>query len=164
MKILITYSSKTRNTEKVAKAIFEGIPSADFLPISEVENLDYDLIIIGGWIDRATFDSNTLAFSKNIIKKNIAYFFTLGAYPNSDHALDCVKNIDTLLGENENTITGRYFCQGAIDPKLISWLSTLPSDHKMSPSEERKQRWEDAKSHPNSEDLERAKEFAISLL
>ncbi|MBC2851539.1 flavodoxin [Cetobacterium sp. 8H] len=164
MKILITYSSKTGNTEKVAKAIFEEIPSADFLPISEVKSLDYDLIIIGGWIDRATFDNNALVFSKNIMKKNVAYFFTLGAYPNSAHALDCVKNIDALFNENENIITGKYFCQGAIDPKLISWLSTLPSDHKMAPSDERRQRWEDAKSHPNSEDLERAKEFAKSIL
>lgn len=164
MKILITYSSKTGNTEKIAQAIHKGIPTADLLPISEIVNLDYDLIFIGGWIDRATFDQTALTLAKQIFDKNVAYFFTLGAYPHSEHAKDCIKNIETLLKNNNNNILGGYFCQGAIDPKLISWLSTLPSDHKMSPNEERKKRWEDAKSHPDQLDLDKATEFSLDII
>ncbi|MGL4652310.1 flavodoxin family protein [Cetobacterium sp.] len=164
MKILITYSSKTGNTEKVAKAIHESIPEASLLPISEIVNLDYDLIFVGGWIDKATFDQTALTLAKQIFDKNVAYFFTLGAYPNSDHAKDCVNNIETLLKDNNNNVLDGYFCQGAIDPKLIAWFSTLPSDHKMAPSEERIKRWEDAKSHPDQSDLSKAKEFALSIM
>lgn len=164
MKILITYSSKTGNTEKIAQAIHRGIPTATLLPISEIINLDYDLIFVGGWIDRATFDQISLTLAKQIFDKNVAYFFTLGAYPHSDHAKDCVKNIETLLKNNNNNVLGGYFCQGAIDPNLISWLSTLPSDHKMSPNEERRQRWEDAKSHPDQLDLDNATQFALNIL
>ncbi len=164
MKILITYSSKTGNTEKIAQAIHRGIPTATLLPISEIINLDYDLIFVGGWIDRATFDQISLTLAKQIFDKNVAYFFTLGAYPHSDHAKDCVKNIETLLKNNNNNVLGGYFCQGAIDTKLISWLSTLPSDHKMSPNEERRQRWEDAKSHPDQLDLDNATQFALNIL
>lgn len=164
MKILITYSSKTGNTEKVAKAIHENIPQASLLPISEIVNLDYDLIFIGGWIDRATFDQTALTLAKQIFDKNVAYFFTLGAYPDSDHAKDCITNIETLLKDNNNNIHGGYFCQGAIDPKLIAWFSTLPSDHKMAPSEERTKRWDAAKSHPDESDLNKAKEFALSIM
>ena len=164
MKILITYSSKTGNTEKIAQAIHKGIPTANLLPISEIVNLDYDLIFVGGWIDRATFDQTALTLAKQIFDKNVAYFFTLGAYPRSEHAKDCVNNIETLLKNNNNNILGGYFCQGAIDPKLISWLSTLPSDHKMSPNEERKKRWEDAKSHPDQLDLDKATEFSLDII
>lgn len=164
MKILITYSSKTGNTEKIAQAIHKGIPTANLLPISEIVNLDYDLIFVGGWIDRATFDQTALTLAKQIFDKNVAYFFTLGAYPHSEHAKDCVNNIETLLKNNNNNILGGYFCQGAIDPKLISWLSTLPSDHKMSPNEERRQRWEDAKSHPDQLDLDKATQFSLDII
>ncbi|MGL4998439.1 MAG: flavodoxin family protein [Cetobacterium sp.] len=164
MKILITYSSQTGNTQKIAKSIHSAIPEADILSVSEIINLDYDLIFIGGWIDRATFDETTLTLAKQIFDKNVAYFFTLGAYPDSDHAKDCINNIKNLLKENNNHVIGGYFCQGAIAPKLIAWFSTLTSDHKMAPSEERIKRWEDAKSHPNKEDLKKSKEFALSIL
>lgn len=162
--ILITYSSKTGNTEKVAKAIYRSISIGEFLPISQVTHLNYDYIIVGGWIDKGTFDKTTLNFIQNIRNKNVGYFFTLGAYPDSKHAQDCTKNIEEILVKNQNIVVGKYFCQGAIDPKLISWLSTLPCEHKMSPSEERKKRWQDASTHPDALDLEKASEIFKFLL
>ncbi|MGL4988632.1 MAG: flavodoxin family protein [Cetobacterium sp.] len=164
MKTLITYSSKTGNTKKIAEAIHEGIPNATILPISDLINLDYDLIFIGGWIDRAIFDEVTLTLAKQIFNKKIVYFFTLGASPDSDHAKSCIKNIETILEENNNTILNKFYCQGAIDPKLISLFSSFDSNHKMAPTEERKKRWNDAKSHPDKNDLKNAKDFAISIL
>lgn len=164
MKILITYSSKTGNTKKVAEAIKSSLKDAHLEPIENITNIDdYNLIIVGGWIDRATFDSKTLNFIKTISNKKVGYFFTLGACPTSDHAKDCVNNIKNLFLENNNTIVANYFCQGAIDPKLISWMSTLPEDHKMYPNKERKQRWEDAASHPDNNDLENSKKAFIKL-
>lgn len=164
MKILITYSSKTGNTEKIAQAIHKSIPTADLLPISEIVDLNYDLIFIGGWIDRANFDQTALTLAQQIFDKDVAYFFTLGAYPYSEHAKECIHNIETLLNNNNNNIIGGYFCQGAIDPKLISWFSTLPSDHRMAPNDERKQRWEDAKSHPDHLDLSKATQFGLDII
>lgn len=163
MKTLITYSSKTGNTKKVAEAIYSSLMEADLKAIEDVSSIEeYDFIITGGWIDRATFDAKALNFTKTISNKKVGYFFTLGASPESDHAKDCVNNINNLFLENNNTIVANYFCQGAIDPKLISWMSTLPEDHKMYPSKERKQRWEDASSHPDNIDLENAKKVFIN--
>lgn len=164
MKILITYSSKTGNTKKVATEISKQILKADFLPINEVNNLDYDLFIIGGWIDKATFDSSTTKFINKLSNKKIAYFYTLGAYPDSDHSKECVKNIDKIFEINNNEIVARFFCQGAIDPKLISWMSKLPSEHIMAPTEERIKKWEIAKNHPDATDLKNATDFAKSIL
>lgn len=156
MKILITYSSKTGNTKKVAESIFSAIPTADLKNVDELENLDYDFIIIGGWIDKGIFDPKGLKIAKEIFNKKVAFFFTLGAYPDSQHAKDCVTNITKLLEENNNEVIGHFFCQGAIDPKLIAWMSSLPSNHVMAPSEERKKRWADASTHPDKLDLENA--------
>lgn len=54
MKILLTYSSRTGNTEKVARAIREVLPaSADFYKMSEApQPEEYDVVIVGFWIDR----------------------------------------------------------------------------------------------------------------
>ena len=165
MNILITYSSKTGNTKKVAEAVKAGIPTAELIPVSEVQNTEnYDLIIIGGWIDRANFDAAALKFVQSVKNKNVAYFFTLGAYPDSDHAKDCVKNIEKSLIENSNKILGKFFCQGAVDPKLISFIEKLPADHIMAVNEERRKRWKDASTHPDNNDLENAKAFGQSLI
>lgn len=165
MNILVTYSSKTGNTKKVAESIKEGLGVADLIPVSEVSNLDnYDIIFLGGWIDKGTFNAEVLKFVEKLNNKKIAYFFTLGAYPDSNHAKDCVNAINTLLEKNSNTIIGRYFCQGAIDPKLIEFMSKLPADHVMAPDEARIKRWKDASTHPDNNDLENAKIFAKSII
>lgn len=167
MNILIAYSSTTGNTKKVAEAVKSGIPQADLLPIKEVkaESLEkYDLIITGGWIDKGTFNAEVVNFVKNIKNRKTAYFFTLGAYPDSDHAKHCTEAIDKLFKENSNEILGKFWCQGAIDPKLIEFMSKLPADHIMAPNPERRQRWIDAASHPDNNDLENAKAFGESII
>ncbi len=154
MKILIGYSTKTGNTQKIAEAISLSLPEAELLNIQNIKNLDYDLFIIGGWIDKGTFDMDTLSFIEKIKDKKIAYFFTLGAATTSPHAQNCINNIDDIFLKNNNTILKRYFCQGAIDPKLIEKMLTLPAGHVMSPTKERMENWKVASTHPNEKDLE----------
>ena len=50
MKILVTYSSKTGNTKKLAEGIYEGLGEMEkeILPMSEVKSLDaYDTVLAG---------------------------------------------------------------------------------------------------------------------
>lgn len=165
MKTLIAYSTKTGNTKKVAEAINDIIPFSDLKDISQVESLDYDLIIIGTWIDKGTADEKALKFMKSVENKKVAFFFTLGAYPNSDHAKECIKNISKVLEENKNEIIGSYHCQGAIDPQLIEFMKkTFGPDHPHGPNSERIKRWKDASTHPDEKDLEEAKNTFKKLL
>lgn len=163
MKNIIIYSSKTGNTKKVAEAIYEVIPSAEILSADEVSHLEYETIIIGGWIDKGTFDNKALKILKEIKNKNVAYFFTLGASIESDHAEYCKKNIEEVIISNGNNLIGNFVSQGKIDPNLITGLLNLPEDHKMYPSKERMDRWEAAKEHPNNQDLERAKDIFYKI-
>lgn len=159
MKTVIVYSSKTGNTKKVAEAIHEAIEGSEIKSSKENLEKEYDLYILGGWIDRGTFDSGMLKFAENIKNKKTAYFFTLGAEPDSAHGEDCRRNIEKLLLENGNQVLEGFSCQGAIDPKLIDWMLKLPTDHHMAPNEARKNRWKAAASHPDQEDLEKAKKI-----
>jgi len=167
MKTLIAYSSRTGNTKKVGDAILKAFPQGEIKDIKDVDNLDYDLIVVGTWIDKGTADTKALKFIETIENKRVAYFFTLGAYPDSKHATDCIGAIDKLFTDRGNEIFGRFHCQGAIDSKLTAWMSTLPAEHPHSPNPERLKRWEDASKHPDEEDLQSAyrafKEVAAEL-
>lgn len=164
MKILVTYSTKTGNTKKIAEQIHKALDNSELFDISEVKNLDYDLIVVGTWIDKATADLKALEFIKTIKDKKVAFFFTLGAYSDSNHAQDCIKNIKNLFEENNNTVLGHYHCQGAIDPKLIEFMKAkFPIGHPHGPTPERIQRWKDASTHPDENDLKNAYEYFSKL-
>lgn len=156
MKKIIIYSSKTGNTKKIAEAIHSLDREISIISVDEIKDLslleNYDTIFLGGWIDRGTFDGKALNLAKEIKEKKVGYFFTLGAEPNSNHCSDCRENIESLLLSNGNEIVAKFWCQGAIDPKLIEWMSQLPIDHHMAPSQERRERWVRAASHPDEGD------------
>lgn len=165
MKTLVAYSTKTGNTKKVAEAINEVIDGSEIKNIDDINNLDYDLVIVGAWIDKGTANKEAIDFIEKLENKKVAFFFTLGAYPDSDHAKDCVKRIEELFIKNNNELIGHYLCQGAVDPKLIEFMKKqFPVDHPHGPNPERIKRWTDASTHPNLEDLENAKSKFKSII
>ncbi|MDP0494000.1 MAG: flavodoxin family protein [Fusobacterium sp. JB021] len=165
MKTLVAYSTKTGNTKKVAEAINEVIDGSEIKNIDDINNLDYDLVIVGAWIDKGTANKEAIDFIEKLENKKAAFFFTLGAYPDSDHAKDCVKRIEELFIKNNNEVIGHYLCQGAVDPKLIEFMKKqFPVDHPHGPNPERIKRWTDASTHPNLEDLEDAKSKFKSII
>lgn len=166
MKVLLAYSSKTNNTKKVADAIFEKMPDAMFKRVEEITKKEedmYDLIIIGGWIDKGNMNASVDAFIERLHHKNVAFFFTLGAYPTGQHAYDCIINIKEKLEHNNNKVITHFHCQGAIDPALIDWMKKLPKGHGHAPNRDRENRWTDAANHPNEEDLRAAHNFVSTI-
>lgn len=89
--------------------------------------------------------------------KKVGVFFTLGAFPDSPHAEESFRNGSALLGE-DCEVVAKFWCQGAIDPKLTEWMSKLPAEHPHAPNPERLRRWAEAAKHPDGNDLEAAKD------
>ena len=165
MKTLITYSSLTGNTKKVCEVASKAFSQVELKDIKEVESLDYDLIIVGTWIDKGTADTKAKNFIETLKGKKVAFIFTLGAYPDSKHAEDCVENIKKLLEANGNEVVGHYHCQGAIDPKLIEMMKkSFGPDHPHGPNPERIKRWEDASKHPDQNDLDNSYNYFKELV
>lgn len=161
MKNAIIYSSLTGNTKKIGEACFSICDSSwEFLDINTPINLDdYDKISVGCWIDKGTADKKSLELISKLKKKNVSFFVTLGAYPDSNHAIESLERIRIELEKGENKIHSSFICQGAVDEKLITWMKKLPSDHPHSPNPDRIKRWEIASQHPNEEDFKNAKEW-----
>ncbi|MDR2387363.1 MAG: flavodoxin family protein [Deltaproteobacteria bacterium] len=163
MKTLVVFSSLTGNTQQVAQAIHEAIPGSDLFPIDSAPSpKDYGLIMVGFWVNRGEPDQKTKAFLRSLTDQAVAFFFTLGAYPDSDHASEVVKATQALIDQGHNQILGSFRCQGKVDPALIERMKkVMPPDHPHAQmSDERKARLSEAAKHPNLEDFLKARAFA----
>jgi len=163
MNILLTYSSKTGNTKKVAQAIGEAL---QIKPIPVEENPDpstFDLVIAGFWVDRGTADQKMGAYLRNLINKQVALFATLGASADSHHAATCLENGAGLLGSGCNVV-GRFICQGKVAPEMVEMMKEMfPAGHPHAMTSERLARIDAAKTHPDADDLAAAKTYFSNL-
>ncbi len=159
-KILIAYSSKTGNTEKVAKALYEANPEAcDLKKVDEVTAVDaYDVIFIGYWVDKGGPDPKAKELLSTIKGKKVVLFQTLGADPASDHSRTSFANAAKYL-DPDCMVLGTLSIQGAIDSQLIAVMSKMPAGSPHAPSEESKKRWAAASTHPDAADLQNTKEY-----
>ncbi len=157
MKSLIVYSSLTGNTRSVAEAISEICPEPfSILPVEDAPagGGDYDFVVLGYWVDKGMPDKKSRDYLTGLNNKKIGLFGTLGAYPDSDHAKDCMTKAEKLAGSN--SVAGHFICQGRVDPKLLERMAKMKNNpHPM--TEERKKRLEEAKKHPNEEDFAAAR-------
>jgi flavodoxin len=155
MKSLVVYSSRTGNTAKVARAVFEALPEPrDIYPVEEAPAVDgYDFVAIGFWVDKGRPDEKAAGYMGTIRDANLALFGTLGADPTSDHALSCLRQAIDLVSGNQ--IIGTFLCQGRIDPAVVEAMRRTASDvHPMTP--ERMARIKAAETHPDQADLSNA--------
>ncbi len=165
MKTMVVYSSKTGNTKMVAQAIHDVLPHpSEIYPVETAPSPDgYDFIALGFWVDRGTADEKSRAYFKQVKGKKIAVFGTLGAYPDSEHARNCLEKVRALTEGNE--LLGEFLCQGKVDPALIEMMATKMKDdphHSMTP--ERQARLAEAAKHPNQADLASAQAVFMGIL
>lgn len=165
-KTLVTYSSLTGNTKLVAENIFEIIDGEkELVSLNDIKNVDidsFDTLVVGYWVDKGSADGRTKRFLKELSNKNIALFGTLGADPKSEHGNKVLDRVAKLV--EKNNLIGNFLCRGKIDPKLVEKMGKFPLKlvHPLTP--ERLKRIEDAKPHPNAEDLAEAKEYFANIL
>lgn len=159
MRILLTYSSATGNTRLVAEAIAAALGrDVTLSPMAEAPDYrEFELLIVGFWIDKGKPNAEARRYLETVKDTRVAFFFTLGAAVDSDHAKNCVEaGRQSLAG---NTVIGHFHCLGKISPSLIKWLKRLPAWFPHGPNPERIARWEAAATHPDADDLARAADY-----
>ncbi|MDR1545417.1 MAG: flavodoxin family protein [Deltaproteobacteria bacterium] len=168
MKTLTVYSSLTGNTQKVAEAVHGIMPPGSQLASvkDDPDPQGYDLVVVGFWVDKGQPDAAALRFLNQLSRRRTAFFFTLGACPESEHAQEAADETAKILEQGGNQVLGHFRCQGKVDPALLEKMKKmLPPDNphaQMTP--ERQARLEEAAKHPNEADLEKAKIFAAEIL
>ena len=117
MKSLVVYSSRTGNTQKVAQAIYDALPEPKdiFSAKKAPDPSGYDFLALGFWVDKGTANAGSAKYMETVKNKKIGLFGTLGAYPDSDHAKQCMKKAKALVQGNE--ILGGIFMPGQGGPR-----------------------------------------------
>jgi flavodoxin len=151
---LIVYSSISGNTRLLAENVYNKFEkSADLYSIENAPDPQkYSWIFLGFWVNRGTADEKTKAYIESIKGKDIGYFGTLGAYPDSEHAEKVINSVSSLISK-ENRLLGSFLCQGRIKSKLTEKFKKMEGNHSHKMTPERIQRHKDAESHPDDRDI-----------
>ena len=160
----------TGNTEKIAKGMYEALAGQD-VTLKKVEELDpltlnsYDLVLLGSGIYAARFHKTVKKLLKATeeLPLKVALFYT-HATIDSDIYHPFPRNIRKIIEKGGCTICAEFECLG--ETKNVSEEARQQQLQSMSPEERKKAEAQMAqlKGHPNTEDLENAKQFAKSLL
>lgn len=132
MKILLSYTSKTNNTKIFAEKIYEIIPPEHKVLLHNISSADkinldnFDLHIVGTWIDKGSAVKTVSKFMSNIKDKKIIIFGTIGAMPNSEHGLKSIENLKNIP-DKSNTLLDVILLPGIVDKKLIKMMNLIPS-------------------------------------
>ena len=126
---LIVYSSKTGNTEKVAKKFYEVAGErCDLAAVKQVPAVDdYKVIFAGYWVDKGEPDKDMQEFLQTLDNKKVVLFQTLGAEAYSEHGISSLANAGRYLSTGCKVV-GTLSIRGAIDPKLIETMMKMPEE------------------------------------
>lgn len=165
MKTQILYKSRTGNTEKLAKAIFEAVPGK-YKDIALLEGqTDYDmadLYFIGFWTDRGSASVDILDYLGGLQGKKIALFGTCGMGESPEYYKKIEDNIRVFI-EDDNEYLGAYMCQGkmpmAVREKYMK-MKTAANEKQMNAMI---RNFDLAMLHPDKQDLQNAKAFVKEI-
>ncbi|WP_094228622.1 flavodoxin family protein [Methanolobus psychrotolerans] len=160
MKTLVTYTSQTGNTKKIAEAIYGEIKGEKELKdISEVKNLEgYDLAFIGFPVLQFDVPPKVKSFlSENTAGKNIAIFMT-HAVPEGFEAIHSWTGSCAQAAAGAK-ILGSFDCQGELAQPVIDMLlkaddPQMKAFGEMGPA---------TKGQPDEFRVQKAKEFAKEI-
>ena len=179
MKVLITYFTQTGNTQMIAEAMHEAISTSGEVDITTVRKVnldlidDYDLLFVGA----PCHDSNLAPPVKGFLeslpespKFKLAAFFTHATYtPDNDGrggklynqwAGRCLPTFENACSRKNIEFLGCFNCMGKASPPIEAFIKQeIITDDK---------EWDrympDLRTHPDSNDIESAKKFALEIL
>jgi flavodoxin len=162
MKVLVTYSTLTGNTQKLAEGIYAGITTEEKVikPMKEVSAAELDsseIVLIGYWVDKGGPNKEAQEFLKGLEGKKVGLFATLGYWPDTEHGWNSLMKGEELV-KIKNKVIARYVCQGKLGDDMIAMFSKLPADNPHALTEEKLRRYEVAKKHPSAADIAHAVE------
>ena len=162
MKTLVTYSTVSGNTKKVADAIFEVIETEKKIkPIGKVNDIEgYDLTFVGSPIHGYGLSDDVKEFVEKIGEgKNIALFVTHAA---PEEAVELLQPwLDSCKEAAAKTnLVGFFNCQGELSKEMADAMIKLDDPKAISWGKQR----DVTLGQPDATRLERARDFARKVM
>ena len=170
MKILIACFSQTGNTMQIAEAIHQEISQSSEVELVKVEEINadkmggYDVVFIGSPIHAGGLAGPVKelldALPENPSFK-LAAFITHASFAYQPEGFEKgMKTLDEISNSKNITYLGSYDCQG----KLAEELQPIVKESQGVSDEEWAKRMSEADQHPDTDDKQKAKEFARDVV
>ena len=154
MSYAVVFSSKTGNTELLAKAIREelGTDGCVYFGMPDAEALK-DTLYVGFWTDKGTCDGASAAFLSTLEGKRVFLFGTAGFGGAQTYFDQILASAAKNLPESAVEI-GRFMCQGKMPETVRQRYEAMEESPRRQAMLEN---FVQARSHPNAADLMRAR-------
>lgn len=155
MSYAVVFSSKTGNTELLAKTIREalGTDGCVYFGMPDAAALKADTLYVGFWTDKGTCDGASAAFLSTLEGKRVFLFGTAGfggAQSYFDQILaSAAKNLPQSAVE-----IGHFMCQGKMPEAVRRRYEAMEESPRRQAMLEN---FDQARSHPDAADLARAR-------
>lgn len=171
MTYAIVYSSRTGNTEQLARALRSALPLQGCLYFGPPDPaaLAAERLYLGFWTDRGSCDETMAAFLAQVEGKEVFLFGTAGFGRAPAYFQKVLAQVETHLGQG-CTLVGSYMCQGRMPlavrqryEKMLAAASTpgaepsaLPGGGRFSPASLQGmiENFDQALAHPDADDLD----------
>lgn len=166
---LVVYESETGNTKKIATEIFAALPgmSKDLINLRERDSFpEANVYFVGFCVHRGTCSLELGHFLGELSGKSVALFGTCGA-GNTEEYFKHIESSVRIWLEDDNQYLGAFLCQGKMPLSVRhKYEERLEGS---TPEEADKlqhyiQNFDQAMIHPDPEDIEHARAFALAVL
>jgi len=179
MKTLVLYYSLSGRTKTVAEAIYAVAKKETDAELSELKDFtgdqldNYDLVFVGAPCHDSDIAKPIKQLLENVPKNTqfkLACFVTHSCSPpeKSDYMAGlfekwvgkCSKTLDKVTSSKGINYVGYFRCMGAPSPAIENFIHTsIITDEKVF-----KEYVEDARKHPDEQDIKNAQEFALKII
>ncbi len=167
MQFEVLFVSQTGNTEKLAKAVFEAIPSKS----KEIQRLTRDTELdlaetyfIGFWTNHGTCSFEVLDYISELHGKNIALFGTCGIGSDAEYYQRISRQVSAFIPD-DNQYLGTFLCQGKMPMSVRNkYEEALTRGDYDSCTRKMIRNFDEALLHPNQTDYEEAKKFVEGVM
>ncbi len=165
MSTLVVYASKTGNTEKVARRIYDAVSDPDKTLVS-LSDYDHrctaDTVYVGFWNNRGTCCVEVMDLLSELSGKRIALFGTCGMGDLGGY-YDAVRGAVSAWIPEDSEYLGCFLCQGKMPFSIRDRYESMRDRTNYEKVDALIDNFEEALLHPDEEDLKRAEEFVIQI-
>ena len=155
MTYAIVYSSRTGNTEQLARTIQKELPAEGCLYFGGPDEaaLAADRLFIGFWTDKGCCDEELAAFLAKVTHKEVFLFGTAGFGSQPAYFQAVLGRVKEKLGAG-CTVTGSFMCQGKMPQAVRRRYEAMLAAPGHAPNVEAMiENFDRALSHPDAADL-----------
>lgn len=163
----VVFSSRTGNTEMLAKAVYEALPgsSKDIERISEATGAGQaEVYLIGFWVDRGSCSIDVLDFLEELDGKEVILFGTCGSRPDTDYLKMIENNVRAFIPDG-NTFLGLFLSQGKMPMDIRRKYEGMSNTKELKEQMDKMlHNFDEALLHPDAKDRSEIQHFVRNII